>query len=77
MAGERGWAYPYDPERIQLPEPSAKALERNREKLLYTRSYAGAKTAEEAARLAEEKRNRKPPLAVRIRKWLNRRKKKS
>lgn len=77
VAGEQGWAYPYDPERIQLPEPSAKALERNREKLLYTRSYAGAKTPEEAARLAEEKRNRKPPLAVRIRKWLNRRKKKS
>jgi len=71
---EKGWPYPYDPAVIGEWEPSAKALPRNREKLIYTRTYASAPTPEAAARVAERKRREKPPFAVRVKKWLKSRK---
>lgn len=69
---EKGWPYPYDPAVIGEAELTQRALDRNREKLLYTRTYASAATPEAAARTAERKRREKPPFAVRVKKWLKR-----
>lgn len=70
---EQGWDYPYAAERIALAPPTENALKRNREKLLYTRQYASAATAEQARAIAEKKRRQKPPLSVRLKKWLKHR----
>lgn len=69
---EQGWPYPYDPAVVGEFLPEKKALDKNRKKLLYTRSYASANTAEEARMLAKRKKHEKPPLWVRLKKRLKR-----
>ena len=72
---EKGWPYPFEPTVIGDEVPSPRSLARNREKLVYTRTYASAPTPAAAARIAERKRKEKPPLKVRLKKWLKGRKK--
>ena len=72
---KEGWAYPYD---LTLPAdyaPSKKAMEKNLPKLRYTRKYYTAPTAEAAAAIAEAKKQEKPPVKVRLKKWLKKLKK--
>lgn len=73
---EKGWPYPYDPGVVGEETPTPKSLQRTREKLVYTRTYASAPTPPAAQRIAERKRNEKPPLSVRLKKWMKKRRKK-
>lgn len=71
---ENGWLYPYDGAVLEDYVPTGRAMEKNREKLLYTRTYAQAPTQEAARRIAEKKKKEKPPLKVRLKKWLKQKK---
>lgn len=69
---QQGWPYPYAPAVFDDYIPEQKVLKKSCKKLLYTRAYASAKTAEEAHRIAESKKHEKPPLWVRLKKRLRR-----
>ena len=72
---KQGWAYPYDASLMEDYEPNQKAMSKNEPKLLYTRKYYLAATKEEAAKLAARKKKEKPPVSVRMKKWLKQLKK--
>lgn len=65
-----GWKYPYDTGLMESYVPDRKVMEKNEAKLKYTRTYYMAATAAEAAKLAERKKRQKPPVPVRLKKWL-------
>lgn len=67
---QEGWAYPYDTTLMGGYVPDKKAMGKNAPKLRYTRKYYTAPTAEAAQKLAEAKKQEKPPVKVRLRKWL-------
>ena len=67
---KEGWAYPYDVTLMEDYVPSKKAMAKNEPKLYYTRKYYMAATKEEAMKLAERKKKEKPPVSVRMKKWL-------
>lgn len=63
-----GWPYPYDPEAIGDRPYTSKVMEKNRKTLLYTRAYAQSPTVEAARQAAQKKKDKKLPLAVRLKK---------
>ena len=65
-----GWRYPYDKLLMEEYIPNQKAMAKNEPKLYYTREYYLAETQEEARAMAEAKKQKKPPAAVRFKKWL-------
>ena len=67
---KEGWAYPYDKSLMEDYVPDKKAMSKNEPKLYYTRKYYTAVTAAEAAKIAERKKKEKPPVSVRMKKWL-------
>ncbi len=67
---KEGWPYPYDKSLLEDYVPPKKVMEKNVPKLHYTRRYYTAPTAEAAATLAEAKKREKPPIKVRLNKWL-------
>ena len=67
---KEGWAYPYDTSLMESYVPEKKAMAKNEPKLRYTRKYYMAATKAEAEKLAERKKQEKPPVSVRMKKWL-------
>ena len=67
---KEGWAYPYDTSLMESYVPDKKAMAKNEPKLHYTRKYYTAATAAEAAKIAERKKQEKPPVSVRMKKLL-------
>jgi len=67
---KEGWAYPYDTALMEQYIPDKKAMDKNVPKLRYTRKYYTAPTTEAAQKLAEAKKREKPPVKVRLKKWL-------
>lgn len=67
---KEGWAYPYDTALLEDYVPAKKSMDKNVSKLHYTRKYYTAPTPEAAAKIAEAKKREKPPVKVRLRKWL-------
>ena len=68
-----GWKYPYDSALMEQYVPDKKAMAKNEPKLRYTRAYYLAATAADAEKLAQRKKREKPPVSVRIKKWLKKR----
>lgn len=73
---EKGWLYPYDTSVLEDYVPPKHEMEKNRQKLLYTRIYAQAPTQAAAKRVADRKKKEKPPFKVRLKKWLKGKRKK-
>lgn len=67
---KEGWAYPYDKSVMEDYVPTQKAMGKNEPKLRYTRTYYTAATAQDAAKIAERKKREKPPITVRMKKWM-------
>ena len=67
---KEGWAYPYDKSVMEQYVPDKKAMEKNTPKLRYTRKYYMAATKAEAEKLAQRKKAEKPPVSVRMKKFL-------
>lgn len=65
-----GWVYPYDSSLMEDYVPDKKAMSKNEPKLRYTRKYYMAATKAEAEKLAERKKKEKPPVSVRMKKYL-------
>ena len=71
---KEGWDYPYDPSILEDYVPDKHTMQRNVPQLKYTRKYYFAPTEQKAQAIAEARKQQKPPLGVRIRKWLKTRK---
>jgi len=67
---KHGWAYPYDKSLLETYVPDKKAMGKNEPKVEYTRAYYLAETTAEAKAIAEKKKQQKPPVSVRMKKWL-------
>ena len=67
---KEGWAYPYDKSLLEDYVPSKKAMGKNEPKVYYTRKYYMAATKADAAKIADRKKKEKPPVSVRMKKWL-------
>ena len=69
------WKYPYDSALMEDYVPDKKAMSKNEPKLRYTRTYYLAATSVDAAKIAQRKKREKPPVSVRMKKWLKKLKK--
>ena len=67
---KEGWAYPYDKSVMEQYVPEKKAMGKNEPKIHYTRKYYMAATKADAMKIAERKKKEKPPVSVRMKKWL-------
>lgn len=67
---KEGWPYPYDTSLMEDYVPDKKAMGKNEPKLRYTRKYYMAATKAEAEKLAQRKKTEKPPVSVRMKKFL-------
>ena len=67
---KEGWAYPYDKSVMENYVPDKKAIAKNEPKLRYTRKYYMAATKGDAEKIAQRKKKEKPPMSVRMKKFL-------